>query len=654
MTLLARHHRLIRFVSLTVAAVSLSYMAHRSNLRVDITEEGLSELTSSTRDLIGSIDAERPVVVHAYISAEVPREFVSVRSRLLNVLREMEASGNDALTVRLIEPTLHSEEAQDAIDQYGIEPVSLMNREDGRMGQMDIFMGLVFQSGPHEEVIPFLDRGLSVEYELVRALRVVTQEKKKVVGVARTDATIMGNFDLQNRKQQPAWRVIGELRKQYEVRSLNPGAAVPEDVDVLFVPQLSSMTEEELGHVKNYIDAGRPALLTVDPMPLFDVRLAPSEPKLPEPGQQQNPMFGQMPPQGKPKGDYVGLLSHVGIKWDPNRVVFDKFNPNPTFRQAPPHLVFVSDRDDGTQPFTGGDPVVDGLAEVVALFPGELDPASGYESSFIPLLKTGKSGGFHPFDEMVQRHPLFGLAGPMPARTPGISDGTSRVIGARVAGEGGSGEDVKPRDVVVLADLDLFGDQFFAMHERGGDLDGDGIDDVRFDNVTFLLNIIDSLAGDDGLVELRKRRPRYRRLSRVDEITKDARDRREEEVRKANEEANEELNKAKQALEARVKEINEREDLDETTKAVMLKSAEEAENRRLNANTETIEREKARKIARSQTELLRAVDREQNAIRLVAVLAPPIPALLLGFYIFGRKRRRENDAIPADRKRGAK
>ncbi|MGB1275848.1 MAG: DUF7088 domain-containing protein, partial [Nannocystaceae bacterium] len=132
MALLARHHRLIRFVSLTVAAVSLSYIAHRSNLRADVTEEGLSELTSSTRDLIGSIEAERPVVVHAYISAEVPREFVAVRSRLLNVLREIEASGNDALTVRLIEPEVHSPEAQDAIDQYGIEPVSLMNRESGR------------------------------------------------------------------------------------------------------------------------------------------------------------------------------------------------------------------------------------------------------------------------------------------------------------------------------------------------------------------------------------------------------------------------------------------------------------------------------------------------------------------------------------------
>lgn len=58
---------------------------------------------------------------------------------------------------------------------------------------------------------------------------------------------------------------------------------------------------------------------------------------------------------------------------------------------------------------------------------------------------------------------------------------------------------MKSHNAIVIADLDLFGDQFFAMHERGGDVDGDGLDDIRFDNVAFLLNAIDTLAGDEEL-----------------------------------------------------------------------------------------------------------------------------------------------------------
>mgnify|MGYP002137085842 CR=1 FL=1 len=295
-----RIHRLIRFSALFVTAVSLGYAAQRSNLRADITEEGLSQITKPTQELIASISPERPVVIHAYVSKEVPREYVAVRSQLLSILREMQARGGAGLTVRIVEPEPYSPEAQEAVDNYGISPQPVTSREAGRVQQMQLFLGVAFVSGPHEEVVPFLDRGLSPEYEIVRALRTVTQEKKKVVGVLRTDATIMGNFDLQARRQQPAWRVIAELKKQYEVRSLNPGAEIPEDIDVLLVPQLSSTTTPQLEFIKKYIDAGRPALLTVDPMPLFDMSLSPSEPMKPPPGQQQN-MFGP-PPQGAAPG----------------------------------------------------------------------------------------------------------------------------------------------------------------------------------------------------------------------------------------------------------------------------------------------------------------------------------------------------------------
>ena len=651
MSLANRHHRMIRWLSVAVTAASLTYVAQRTGARADVTAEGLSQVTAATRDLVKGIGVDRPVVIHAYVSPEVPSEYVTVRSRLLNVLREIEAIGGPGLTVRIVEPALYSEAAQEAIESHGIEPRPVISREAGRVGEAPIFLGLALVSGPNEEVIPFLDRGLAVEYELVRALRAVTREKKKVVGVLRTDATIMGNFDLQARRQQPAWRVIGELRKQYEVRSLSPEVEIPADVDVLFVPQLASLTQPQLDFVKAYVDAGRPALLTVDPMPLFSLALAPSEPKPPPPGQ-NNMMFG-MQQQGEPKGDYVGLLSQIGVSWDPAKIVLDAENPHPGFLDAPPHVVFVAKREDGVDPFGAkADPVVAGLSEVVVLFGGALAPVSGREAEFTPLLSTGTQSGWNTFDEMTERHILFGVQGPlMPSKRTRAP--APQVLAARIAGPEASGDAAKPRNAIVIADLDLFGDQFFAMHERGGDLDGDGLDDIRFDNVPFLLNAIDTLAGDGELVDLRKRRAMYRRLTRVDALTKEARTRREAAIEAANKKAEDDLKAAQEALDAAVKAINDRADLDETTKAVLLRSAEEAENRRLNAKRDSIQRDKAKAVARVETEHLREVDAVQNRIRLVAVLFPPIPALLMGGLIFGRKRRREHESIPSARKRGA-
>jgi ABC-2 type transport system permease protein len=654
MELQRRQHQIIRFLALLALAVSVTYMATRARLRADVTEEGLSQVTEGTLAVIEGIGPERPVTVHAFVSEDVPREYVTVRSRLLNILREMEARGGEGLTVRIVEPTLHSAEAEEAMENFGIMPMQLADRSGGKVESLQVFLGLAFVSGPREEVVPFLDRGLSVEYEVARALRVVTQEEKKVVGILRTDATIMGNFDLQAKRQQPAWQIVDALRKQYDVRSLNPATPVPEDVDVLFVPQLASCSQAELDTVRAYIDEGRPALITIDPMPLFDLRLSPSEEKLPPPGQGGGMFGGGGGPPPQPKGDYKGLLRDVGVEWVDEQILYDNTNPNPVFEQAPRQIVFAHrPGEEGVTEFEGIDPAIDGLSQIVLMYPGELKPAAGYQDKFKPLLSTSRSAGFTQFEDMISRHPLFGVSGPIPPRTQGPVTGQNHTLAARIeapAAEGEGGH--KGRNVVVFGDLDLFGDLFFQMHERGGDIDGDGLDDVRFDNVPFLLNVVDSLAGDDRFIDLRKRRQQFRRLTRLDQETKDARVKRQESIDEANKKAEAELEEAKKALENSVAAIRDRADLDDTTKQIMLKSAEEAENRRLQAKTEKIEREKAKAVTKIESAHRRSVEQIQDQMRVMALLFPPIPALLMGIFIFVRKRLREAEAIPMERRLG--
>jgi ABC-2 type transport system permease protein len=662
-------------------AVGLGSMAQLSDIRTDVTSEGLSQLTPGTIELIEGIGADRPVTVHAFISADIPRGYVTGRSRLMNILREMKARGGPGLEVRIVEPKPYSDEAEEAMDKYGIYPRDLAEREGGRVEVKPVFLGLAFVSGANEEIVPFLSRGLSAEYEVARALRVVTQDKKKVLGILRTDAPLMGSFDLQSKSQTPAWQIIEELRKQYEVRSINPTADIrpPECddpdkpkqdcVDVLIVPQLPSLTQPELDKVQAYIDAGHPALLTADPFPTFNIRLAPPEDKPPPPG--QNPMGGG--PPSTPKGDWQALLRSVGAElafdtvMDPEaldappreelRIIYDTFKPHPRFASIAPQVVFVTERDDGTKPFENVDPAVNGLEEVVVLFAGELRKASGFTGNFTPLLQTGRSAGYALYDDMVDRHPFFGTTprrGGPEKQSP--VTGQTHVFAARISGGGGGAPLVEgqappaDRNVVVIADLDLIHDQFFALRDEGGDTDGDGLVDIRFDNVTFLLNIVDSLAGDDRFVELRKRMPQYRRLTWIDEQTKLARDTLEGERQKALDAAKAEIEAAQAALDAKVQAIEARTDLDDRSKEVQARAAELAENRRLEASRIEIERTKEKVINKIEREHEREVDEVRNQVRILAVVLPPVPALLLGFFIFWRKRKREQETIPAYRR----
>jgi ABC-2 type transport system permease protein len=645
-----RVHRLIRLFALIALAASLTYMAQRSNVRGDLTAEGLSELSPSTEELIAGIDESRPVVVTAYVSKDVPRPYVALRARLLNILREMEASGGAGLTVRIYEPEPFSPEAEEAVEKFGIMPRPLVNAEAGNVDTMIVFLGVAFTSGPREEVVPFLDRGLSVEYELARALQVVSQDDKQIVGIMRDDTKLMGDFDLQARRRIPSWQIVAELEKQYEVQTLNPGTPIPPEVDVLLVPQLSSQTQPSLDVILAYLLAGRPALLLADPMPFFNLRLSPSQPMLPPP-QQQGMMGGA---EGEAKGNYREVLRAIGVDWQDQNIAFDLDNPEAQLADAPRNVIVVGQRSNW-DPFAGKGPIVEGLAQIVVLFGGDLRPAENSTTDFAPLLVTGSRGGWDPFAEMTDdSNFLFGIqfkGVPSNPTTRAADKGMQNVVvGARVTGGGSSGgqPDI---NAIVLADLDMFADTFFSFHERGGDLDGDGLIDLRFDNVTFLLNAIDDLLGDERFIDLRKRQPKFRRLSKVDDMTEAANLDRQDRIKAANDEAKTQLEAAQKALDEAVTAIKAKTDLDDTTKQIMIRSAEEAENRRLQAQTEQIEREKAKSVDKIRADHARAIDEVRDRIRVFAILIPPIPAILLGLVIFYRKRRRESATIPASRQR---
>ncbi len=79
----------------------------------------------------------------------------------------------------------------------------------------------------------------------------------------------------------------------------------------------------------------------------------------------------------------------------------------------------------------------------------------------------------------------------------------------------------KTVNVILVADIDLLYSAFFNIRARGQDEEADV--NLNLDNVTFVLNALDELAGDKSFIEIRKRRPAHRTLEKFEQATAESR-----------------------------------------------------------------------------------------------------------------------------------
>ena len=195
-------------------------------------------------------------------------------------------------------------------------------------------------------------------------------------------------------------------------------------------------------------------------------------------------------------------------------------------------------------------------------------------------------------------------------------------------------------DIIVVADLDFISEQFFQIREQapGG---------LNFDNITFFLNAMDTLLGEDAFIDLRSRRARHRTLERVEAQTAEFIEQRTADEQQAEADAEEALTEAQQRLNDRVAELQGRADIDAQTRQIMVRNLEEVENRRLEVLSANIETEKDTRIQASRENMEAQIRRIQTSIKTFAILLPPVPVVMLGIAIFIRRKRREREGAAA-------
>ena len=640
-------HYSVRTVCLALILTCATAWGGYAAFRMDATAEQLFSLSSATEKVLDEIESERPIEIQAFLSPEVPSEYVDTRRNLVGLLRQFDDKGGDSVNVRYVDVEEFSKEASEA-EHFGIEPVRLLSQVDGRRTEVEVYLGAVVISSYDKVVVPFFGRGLPIEYELTRSIRTVAAENRYQVGILTTDANVL-NFSQE-------WQIVTELKKQYDVESVSADSPVDaEKFDVLMAVMPSSLTTEQMANLVSYVKAGHPTLLFDDPFPIalssgMGITNAPRLQKSqPHPMGGMGGMFGGQQPPPPPKADggkATSLLDALDIAWVYDTVAFDVNNPHPQYDALPAEYVFTT-RDGNPQAFGADSAVSRGLQEVLCIYSGTVRErqTTGRGTEFEELLTTsGKSGllGWEEFTEssfnMFARQPS--VVPRPPDRVRRSIDEHAHVLAAHVT----SKKDGDERNAVFVADVDMISDFFFQSRMRG-DLD------IRLDNVTFVLNAVDALIGDETYIPLRSRRAKHRTLARLERQKNEFLEVANKEEDQADQKAGEELKERQEQLKSRVEEIQANEELDPIAKEQLIRQAQQAEEQRLSLAEAQIEQNKNREIKRIRADTNRKTRSVEIQTQIAAIFLSPLPAIFLGLLVLGKRLSDEKRIVVDSRRR---
>ncbi len=664
-------HYLARGLALLALVVGLTVIVQsRNSLRADVSSEKLSSLSPDTVKLLKGLRDNKDVKsikIDAYVSPNVPTEYVAVKLNLKSTLEEFRALGGGKIEVAMHEIPNFGKEAELAEKNFGITPQEQIVLTAGQPVREELFMGVAVTSGLDKVVTPFLNKGIPVEYELIRSIMTVADKRRPKIGIVDGTGVIMRPDGSQNGE----WPLITELRKQYDVSAVDAAQAIGGSYDALLAIQPSSLNPDAFDHFVDAVRSGMPTAVLEDPFPTFFPSQIPGtgEPKMPDMGGMG--MFGGGQPE--PTGDIEQLWKLLGIRVNPAEVVWQNYTPEKSVRtMQDAQWVFIDRMNGSPAPFNEELAISSGLNQLLLLYPGSITRVDDSNLKFEQILATGAGNSGTIPRSALQRYSqqradmepdpslrdrtrdsyivAARIRGPAPVDDAALAAPLKEGVDPADAPENAEADAKKPAtkdmNVIVVTDIDWVIPDFFSIRERG---------DRQFlpvtQNVTFILNIIDDLAGVDRFLDIRKRARIHRTLAKIDEATADSRKQSDDDEKKFLEDINAELDAARKAMEEKVAQVESRTDLTENQKQVLLIQVQNREQARLSGVVEARAAEQENRLKEIHYERDQKIRAVQDKYKMFAILIPPIPPLLLALAVFFRRRELERQGVARERMR---
>lgn len=159
--------------------IAINYVSRWLSFRIDLTQNKEFTLSKATRDILSNLDDK--VMVKAYFSDDLPVDIAKTSEALNDLLSEFKNISQGKVEYEFISPNADPKKEEEAMKE-GIQPVMINVREKDQSKQLKAFLGLTIQYKEKKEVVPVVQPGTAMEYAMATGIKKLTVSNKPRIG----------------------------------------------------------------------------------------------------------------------------------------------------------------------------------------------------------------------------------------------------------------------------------------------------------------------------------------------------------------------------------------------------------------------------------------------------------------------------------------
>lgn len=450
-------------ILLTIGVLILiNLLANRFFFRIDLTEDNRYTLSDATEELLQ--DLTEPVTVKAYFSNNLPPQLDMIRRDFRDMLVEYNQLSDGMLVYEFIDP-LEDETIGQEAQQNGIMQMQVQVREKDQMKTQIAYMGAIIEMGESKEVLPVIQSVSGMEYFVTSGIKKLAIIEKPLVGLL----TGNGEYGLQNIPY--ALRDLSVLYQLEEVQLNDTSNALAKFNTLMILGPTDTIPNWQLNQLTNFVESGGHLLVALNAVNA-DLNSGNN--------------MGQSISTG-----LENWLMRYGVQLNQNFVV----DANAVTVMATRQQGSFTVRQPILFPYIpksnqfGDHPAAGGLEQLVFNFVSSIDFTGDTTVNFTPVVLSSELSSTRPAQTFID--PSYQW----------------------------SEKDFNMGELTLAAAVEVPNSKIFVV----GDADfpvSEGQQRVNPDNVNFLVNAIDWLSDDTGLMELRTQGATARPIDKLEDLQK--------------------------------------------------------------------------------------------------------------------------------------